>query len=194
MSPETLTTTSARDRLLEAANELFYEGGIHEVGIERVIERAGVAKATLYSIFGNKDGLIKAYLLSRHEGTRERIEGQLASRYQSPRERLVGVLEIQGEVLAEPGFRGCAFIGANAESTPSPSIEEATSDFRAWIHSLFYDLAVEANAPDPLMLSRQLVLLYDGAIIAAWMDHDAKAVELSMSIATALIQKEVPLS
>ena len=57
---------SARERLLAAADELFYEEGVHTVGVDRVIERAGVAKATLYSAFGSKDELIRAYLAARH--------------------------------------------------------------------------------------------------------------------------------
>src|SRR6202000_2871327 len=57
---------SARERLLDAATELFYEEGGHTVGIDRVIDRAGVAKATLYSTFGSKEGLIQEYLRGRH--------------------------------------------------------------------------------------------------------------------------------
>src|SRR4051812_17426026 len=57
--PATKPEGSARDRLLAAANELFYEEGVHTVGIDRVIERAGVAKASLYSTFGSKDGLVR---------------------------------------------------------------------------------------------------------------------------------------
>src|SRR4051794_603668 len=57
---------SARERLLAAADELFYEEGVHIVGIDRVIERAGVAKASLYSAFGSKDELIRQYLMRRH--------------------------------------------------------------------------------------------------------------------------------
>ena len=60
---------SARERLLAAADELFYEEGVHTVGIDRVIERAGVAKASLYNTFGSKDELVRAYLTSRHDGT-----------------------------------------------------------------------------------------------------------------------------
>ena len=65
MSTPTTERQSARERLLTAANELFYAGGVHTVGIDKVIERAGVAKATLYSVFGSKDELIRAYLQRR---------------------------------------------------------------------------------------------------------------------------------
>src|SRR5690349_17397815 len=76
---------SARERLLAAADELFYEGGIHTVGIDRVIERAGVAKASLYDTFGSKDALIRAYLEARHDARKARLTAWL-ERYETPRE------------------------------------------------------------------------------------------------------------
>src|SRR3712207_1353891 len=106
---------SARERLLAAADELFYAEGVHTVGIDRVIERAGVAKASLYSSFGSKDGLIRAYLEARHERRRERILAGL-ERFESPRDRLLGVFDVLAEVASSSGFRGCAFYNASAES------------------------------------------------------------------------------
>ena len=79
---------SARERLLEAANELFYDEGVHTVGIDRVIERAGVAKASLYNTFGSKDELVRAYLEGRHARTSARITRYL-ERYSDPRDRLL---------------------------------------------------------------------------------------------------------
>ena len=110
---------SARERLLEAANELFYDEGVHTVGIDRVIERAGVAKASLYNSFGSKDELVRAYLEKRHERVASRITRYL-ERYSDPRERLLGVFEAQGELFVEQGFRGCAFVSASAESPARP--------------------------------------------------------------------------
>src|SRR5215468_3779211 len=79
---------SARDRLLAAATELFYEEGVHTVGIDRVIERAGVAKASLYSTFGSKEELVRAYLTTRAEARQRRISHQIA-RYDNPRDRIL---------------------------------------------------------------------------------------------------------
>ena len=64
---------SARERLLAAANELFYDEGVHTVGIDRIIEQAGVAKASLYNTFGSKDELVRAYLQARHDSVARRI-------------------------------------------------------------------------------------------------------------------------
>ena len=79
-----MAATPARDRLLAAANDLFYREGVHTVGIDRVIAEAGVAKASLYNTFGSKDELIRAYLETRHAGIVERMGRALAA-YDSPR-------------------------------------------------------------------------------------------------------------
>jgi AcrR family transcriptional regulator len=177
----------ARERLLAAAGELFYEEGVHTVGIDRVIERAGVAKATLYNAFGSKDELIRAYLQARHAAAREGMMRELASRYRTPRERLVGVFEVQGLWFAEPGFRGCAFISASAEARPGSAVEEVADEYRAWVRSLFLDLAQEAGVTDPELLARQLVLLYDGAGISAWMDRDPTSAIAARTLAATLV-------
>ena len=183
---------SARVRLLDAASELFYEEGVHSVGVDRVIERAGVAKATLYTVFGNKDGLVRAYLSARHDRTREQMTRELAARYTTPREQLLGVFDVQGLAFTEPGFRGCAFVGASAEAAEGSSVEAVAEDARAWVRSLFLGLAKEAGARDPEQLAQQLVLLYDGAGISAWMDHDPSAATAARAVATALVDAAIP--
>lgn len=182
----------ARERLLAAASELFYADGVHTVGVDRIVERAGVAKATLYTLFGSKDGLVRAYLQARHDQTRERMTRELAARFRTPRQRLLGVFEVQGLFFTEPGFRGCAFARANAEAPPGSSIEDVTEDARTWIRSLFRDLAKEAGAADPEHLARQLVLLHDGAYISAWLDHDASTAQAARTIAAALVDAAIP--
>jgi AcrR family transcriptional regulator len=183
---------SARERLLAAASELFYDEGVHTVGVDRITERADVAKATLYTLFGSKDGLVRAYLQDRHDRTRDRMTRELATRFDTPRERLLGVFEVQGLSFTEPGFRGCAFVGANAEASPGSGIAEVTEDYRTWLRSLFLDLAEQAGAADPGHLAQQLVLLYDGAGISAWMDHDASTAQAARAIAAALIEAAIP--
>jgi AcrR family transcriptional regulator len=192
MSPKD-RATDARRRLLEAANELFSSEGIHTVGIERVVERAGVAKATLYNAFGSKEELIRAYLEDHHSASKERMERELGARYMSARERLVGVFEVQCEAFAEPSFRGCAFIKASAEAQPGGAVERATSDFRAWVRSVFIDLARQAGVRAPEQLARQLVLIYDGAAIGAWLDQDPDMVAATRSVAAALVSAAVPV-
>lgn len=177
---------SAKERLLKAADELFYEEGVHVVGIDRVIERAGVAKATLYSAFGSKDELVRAYLEGRHERRALRITTEL-ERFLTPRERLLGVFDIVGEIAASTGFRGCAFHNASAESRPGSAVEEVSDRTRAWVRSLFVELARAAGADDPDGLAGQLVLLYDGASMGAQMDRNPAAAASAKAVAEILI-------
>jgi AcrR family transcriptional regulator len=186
MSTKTTDRRSARERLLAAADELFYEEGVHTVGIDRVIARAGVAKATLYSVFGSKDELIRCYLTARHAARQERITRTLA-RYETPRDRLLGVFDVLGESFAEPGFRGCAFMNASAEARPGSAIEEVSDEFRAWVRSLFVELGQAAGVPAPEPLARQLALLYDGATVTARMDRDPGAAAAARAAAAALL-------
>jgi AcrR family transcriptional regulator len=176
----------ARERLLAAANELFYDEGVHTVGIDRVIEQAGVAKASLYNTFGSKEELIRAYLETRHASTAKRIT-QALGRYGNPRERLLGVFEAQGELFTEPGYHGCAFVSASAESHPGDLIEQAADAYRGWVRALFTDLAEQAGVPDPQALARQLHLLYDGSGLSARMDHDPSAAAAARAAAAALL-------
>jgi len=168
MGTRTAAGLSARERLLAAANELFYAEGVHTVGIDRVIERAGVAKASLYNTFGSKDELVKAYLEGRHARMRDRV-GRYLERSDAPRDKLLGVFEAQGELFAEPTFRGCAFASASAES-PGPAVSQATANYRAWMRGLLTGLAREAGAADPEALGHQLHMLWDGASLSTRMD------------------------
>jgi AcrR family transcriptional regulator len=177
---------SARDRLLAAANELFYKEGINNVGIDRVIEQAGVAKASLYAHFRSKDELVRAYLQDRHEMRKARVLERIAG-HRSPRERLLAVFDGVAETFTQPGYRGCAFVRANAEM-PQGSVAKTVCDTaRGWLHELFTTLAGEAGARNPAALAQQLMLLYDGAVIAAQMDGDVDAVTAARALAASLL-------
>lgn len=181
---------SARERLLAAADELFYAEGVHTVGIDRVIERAGVAKATLYSSFGSKDGLIRAYLARRQQMMSDRLARQVA-RYDTPRDRLLAVFDSLSRSFALPGFRGCPFINATAEDPPSGAAQESSDAFRSSLRALFVELAEAAKADDPERLAGQLALLYDGAIVGARMDRDPEAGAVARAIAAILIDAAI---
>jgi AcrR family transcriptional regulator len=185
MSARAATGLSARERLLDAANELFYAEGVHTVGIDRVIERAGVAKASLYNTFGSKDELVRAYLEGRHARMAGRITAYL-ERYADPRDKLLGIYEAQGELFAEPGFRGCAFVSASAES-PGEAVSRASDDYRGWVRTLFADLASQAGAAEPERLARQLHMIYDGASLSTRMDRDPAAAANARAAAAILL-------
>src|SRR6478736_6704870 len=159
-----------RERLLNAANKLFYEEGIHTVGIDRVIESAGVAKASLYSTFGSKDELVRAYLSERMQARQQRIERSIAG-HTDPRSQLLAIFDGLSEVIAKPTFRGCAFQRASAEGPPEAAARSVGDASRRWLRSLL----------------QQLVVLYDGLVAATQMDRDSSASAVAHDMATILI-------
>ncbi len=183
---------SVRDRLLAAANELFYQEGIHTVGIERVLERAGVAKASLYSTFGSKDELVRAYLLARHERRQARINARIA-RHEAPREKILAIFDLTAELAAEPNFRGCAFMRASAEGPRGESkVTEVCADTRDWTRGLYTELAREAGVTDPDEVGHRLMLLYDGAMVGAAMEGGASAAKMARAMAEELLDAYTP--
>ncbi|HEY2188180.1 MAG TPA: helix-turn-helix domain-containing protein [Caldimonas sp.] len=179
---------SARDRLLAAADELFYEGGIHTVGIDRVIERAGVAKASLYDSFGSKDALIRAYLEARHDARKARLTAWL-ERYGSPRERLLGVFDAMADLMKAKNFRGCAFTRASSESEPTSGVRSACDVARQWMRELFSELARDAGAADAEALATQLSMLYDGASVMGQIERSPRAALAARDAAAVLLDQ-----
>jgi AcrR family transcriptional regulator len=183
---------SARDRLLAAADELFYAEGVHVVGVDRIVEKAGVTKATLYSTFGSKDDLVRAYLENHFQRRQARIAKVLAA-HNKPRERILAVFGEVEDLLAGSAFRGCRFISAAAEARPGDASELVAEDYRAWLWSTFSDLAKKAGIPNPKQFGRQLFLLYDGAAVAARMDHDRRGAAMAVRSAVAsLLDAVIP--
>jgi len=180
------TPKAPRERLLSAADKLFYEEGIHTVGIDRLIQSAGVAKASLYSTFGSKDELVRAYLTERMQQRRRRIEHSIES-HSEPRARLLAIFDSLSEVVAKPSFRGCAFQRASAEGPTDSAAREVCDASRRWLRSLLLELATAAGAADPARLAQQLVVVYDGAVAAAQMDRDPSAGAAARDMAVTLI-------
>jgi AcrR family transcriptional regulator len=177
---------SARERLLTAANELFYTHGVNTVGIDRVIEHAGVAKASLYRLFGSKEELIAAYLGARHERILAELRAAV-SRKLDPRERILAVFDTQARWFRRRGYRGCAFARASAEPAIGTQVQHATDAYRDAIRSLFTELAAEAGAGNPETLATQLHILYHGADIVVSSGHRDQLIATTRAAASTLI-------
>jgi AcrR family transcriptional regulator len=191
MESQAARRTSARERLLAAADELFYENGINLVGIDRVIAHAGVAKASLYDCFGSKEELIRAYLKGRAEKRKARIVERLAG-LETPREKILGVFDLLAEIVSRTDYRGCAFQRTSAEAGTSSVIKGTCDEPRAWLRSQFTELARQAKAADPELLGRQLVFLYDGASLAASVDGDRNAPKAARTLAEQMLPLPKP--
>jgi AcrR family transcriptional regulator len=176
-----------RERLLAAADELFYGEGVCTVGVDRLLREADAARASLYSAFGSKEELVKAYLEQRSAKWRATVDATLPQRWPRPRARILGIFTMLGEWFEAPGYHGCPFINASAEAQADGAIQEVTDRHRAWVRSLFAGLAAQAGATDPDAVSAQLTLLYDGAMVGAQLDRSAAPAAAAGAAATAIL-------
>ena len=178
---------TAPERVLEIASELFYGEGINTVGVDRIAAEADASKATLYAHFGNKDGLVAAYLDRRSAVSRQQFKEHLDTQADA-REKLLKVFESLVDWYNQDDFRGCHFIHAGSELTdPEHPAVAVTKRHRAWVKNLLEELSDALGAPEPQLLAAQLLMLYDGATIAADLDRYPEAARAAHQAAERLI-------
>jgi AcrR family transcriptional regulator len=185
---------SARQRLLEAATQLFCRYGINATGVDAVIDEAKTAKTTLYRIFGSKEGLIEAVL--EHEGQRWRdwFIGGMEAGNAAPRTKLMRIFPLLKEWFSEDRFYGCPFINAIGEHDKADErLRAITIKHKSVVLSRIERLAAEANVPNPGALAHQIGLLIDGAIIAAMVTRNPKVADDAASVLRVLIAGDAPV-
>ncbi|WP_143340416.1 TetR/AcrR family transcriptional regulator [Demequina sp. NBRC 110057] len=173
-----------RERLLATASALFYEEGIHAVGIDRIVNEAGVPRATLYRHFAGKEGLVLAYL----RGEDAAIRGQAAAAAAAAPERQLGLaIAAIAADIAQRHTRGCPFINAAAEYPDADSEVRGLIDaHRAWFRQTLAAAAEAAGVEDPDAAAAQLVMLRDAALVGGYLDGSATVAATFVSAATAV--------
>ncbi|MGW3341681.1 TetR/AcrR family transcriptional regulator [Nonomuraea rubra] len=153
---------STRDRLLDAAAELFYREGVG-VGIDALCRRAGVSKRSMYQLFGSKDEVVAASL-DRRAPAYQALLLPPADDDRPPRARILHVFERLEESAAEPDFRGCPFVAAAVEvKSPEHPASLVARRNKDALTAFFRREAERAGAADPALLGRQLTVAFDGA-------------------------------
>jgi AcrR family transcriptional regulator len=178
MAKKMATGPSPRERLLAACDELFYRDGVHSTGIDAVIAKAGVAKGSLYYIFGGKDELVAAYLRGRHESWRQRVEARQAG-IDDPEQKILAVFDAIADYVSLPEFRGCPFANSTAEAPAGESQQLANKEYRDWVRQSFLELATNTGVADSEALADALIVLYDGALATASTTEPARAAAMT---------------
>jgi AcrR family transcriptional regulator len=178
MSTKTAKRPSPRERLLAASDELFYRDGVHSTGIDAIIEKAGVAKGSLYYIFGGKDELVAAYLRGRLERWRQAVEAAQASAA-DPDAKILAVFDAIADYVSLPEFRGCPFHNAAAEAPTGEAHQLAIKEYRDWLRRSFRQLAADTGVSDSEALADALIVLYDGALATTGAAESARTAAMT---------------
>lgn len=180
--------------MLDAASVLFYERGIHAVGVDVIAEAAGVTKKTLYDRFGSKEALVVSYLQHRDERWRAHVAVHLARVPEPGVDRILMIFDAAISWSDDNSPKGCSAINARAEIGDGhdghPVFPEVSRQ-KTWLLDQFAGLCTEAGMSSPDDLARQLMLLYEGAIVTVGMETFAHPFELARSVSRSLLEAAV---
>ena len=179
----------ARQRILETAYDLFSRRGVRAVGIDEVVERANVAKATLYRHFKTKDDLVLAFLAEREQlWTLGFVELEARQRGATAEERLLAIFDVFDEWFNRDDFEACSFINVLLELGTDHPAGKASVDYLENIRSVVATLAAEAGLRDTEAFARSWHILMKGSIISA-AEGDREAAQRAKQLARLLIDE-----
>jgi len=178
---------TARERLLDTAEELIYRDGVHAMGTEAILDAAGTARMRLYNHFGSKEGLVVAALERRDERWMRWFGDSLEARTTNGRARLLAIYAVLQEWFTKPDFHGCAFINVSGEEFDKDHRTRVVArPHKEKLRACILRLCREAKVPRADVLARQLFLLVEGAIVAAMIEPKSTAAADARSVAAAL--------
>lgn len=184
--------SQARERILATADTLFYNEGIHAVGIQRVVAEASVTRVTLYRHFPSKDDLVAAYLQRRAQHDRDQVTGIIDAHRDDPRQALTEL----ATALTRDDFaamrRGCPFINASAEFTGSHPARVQARQIRQWVTGRLEELLCRLDHRDPRMTAQQLMMVRTGAVVAGALDGNDRLSEDFLTCWDTLIDEGLP--
>jgi AcrR family transcriptional regulator len=183
------TEHSARERILDASYELFSQRGIRAVGVNEVIERAGVATATLYRHFPSKDHLVLAFLEMREQRwTHDLVETEAQRRGSDPEKRLLAIFDVFDEWFHRDDFEACSFINVLLEMGSQHPAGDASVEYLGHIRSIVRRFADEAGLRDTESFARSWHILMKGSIVSA-AEGDLEAARRGKAMARLLIDQ-----
>ncbi|MDQ0642006.1 TetR/AcrR family transcriptional regulator [Microbacterium murale] len=192
--PELAPLTPGAARVLDAASRLFYEQGIHAIGVDTIAEAAGVTKKTLYDRFGSKEALVVSYLQHRDARWRAHVADHLARAPEPGAARILAVFDAAISWSDENSPKGCSAINARAEIGDGhdghPVFPEVSRQ-KAWLLELFVELCREAGVSDAESTAQGMMLLYEGAIVTVGMETFAQPFEVARGLAARMLAQEL---
>lgn len=185
-----LSPTPTRQRILDTATALFYEQGVHAVGVNEIVARAHASKLSLYRYFASKDQLVEAMLTEHSDRIHAWLDRETAGAPPGP-DRVLAVFDLLITWFSQPGYRGCAIVNTTTDTRADPVIAAIARRHLTRYRSLLEHRMLDLESADPPALARQLLLLIEGASVVSTIDADPSAGLAARAAALRLIDAQI---
>jgi AcrR family transcriptional regulator len=183
-----------RGRLVATAVELFYRHGFNAVGLDRVIDEAGVTKTAFYKHFDSKADLMVAAVELRDAwevGAWQDAARRLAG--DDPRAQLSALFDVLDVWFNDAAFGGCLFLNVASEfPNPHDPVHRAAAKHklanRAWVR----DLAARAGASEPEGFADLYMIVFEGALVLRQVYRRDDAARAARPLIERLIAERIP--
>ncbi|MDQ4501072.1 TetR/AcrR family transcriptional regulator [Sinomonas sp. ASV322] len=176
-----------RERILATSYELFARRGIRDVGVDELIARSGVAKATFYKYFHSKDELALAYLERWYEARGAAIDKAVERRGGGDAAALLAIFDVFNEWFQEDAAEVSSFLHVMMEMGPDHPVGRASVEYLSRTRAQLAELATAAGLLRPEDFAWSCHILIKGAIVAA-AEGDLHAAERAQQMASLLIE------
>lgn len=186
---------STREKLIEVGSDLFYRDGFHAVGLDNIIDEAGVTKTTFYNHFESKEALILEILEYHDQWWRNDFTSKLR-KYggDDPADQLRAVFDVLDDLLKSENFNGCIFVNVSAEfPLPHDPVHKAAAEHKRLMELILRDIALRAGARDPIALAEQLSVIMEGAYVTRQVTRNERTTEIARTLGDVLFDKHLPV-
>ncbi|MDF0707062.1 TetR/AcrR family transcriptional regulator [Flagellimonas okinawensis] len=178
------------EHIISSAGELFYSQGYNSTGVNEIINKCDIAKATLYSHFKSKEDICVAYLNQRHTDFMERLKNYVAQR-QSGRNQLLAIFDLLRDLYLEENFQGCWSIKTLGELSPDQTkilkvIQQQKKELLLFLGEVVGDNISNLSRAETEKISGGLYLLYESAVMESHLFKNDWPIFMAKSIAPSL--------
>ena len=166
--------SATRARILETATSLFYERGVHAVGVNEIAAAAGASKLSLYRYFPSKAELVRAMLSEHSDRIHAWLDRKTTSAPAGP-ERVLAVFDVLTEWFAQAGYHGCAIVNGVTDTRADPEVAAIARTHLHRYRDLLEDRLSSLDVKDPAALARRLLLLIEGASVVVTIEGTTDA-------------------
>ncbi|HSA58315.1 MAG TPA: TetR/AcrR family transcriptional regulator [bacterium] len=184
-----------REEIIQRAFKIFYDGGFHATGVDTLLADSGISKRTLYKYFRSKEELIAAIVEHYQNLLFQDVSKEMVKRSSDPKEQILYLFDQKREEFEAKNYNGCFAVNAKLEfEGKDKQIEAACKTLYEKLEEFVAALCTQAKCKQPKKVARQIMILFEGAVVLGQMHRDPSIPETAKKLARELLRETVEAS